>query len=183
MDSLFGDHSEVISHLLYLCGLLATAILSGIAAYISHRMNKSVDEVNDAVNHRHAKGGPGAPKLYDAMLHLHEKLDSVDAKTESLMEWKIGYQSSINPFKDADGIREYVQVTEAHFKEIEDKSEQRHNTALKALNDHKEHFQQQVDEVRNDIRNLQIRPPCVLHEQRLDALEKLVQLHEKELDK
>ena len=153
------DNKEIISHIMYACGLLLTAILSGIAAWVSHRMHKSVEEVNDAVNHRHAKGGVGAPKLYDAMLHLHEKIDGLDKKAEELMEWKLGYASHSNPFRDADSIGDFVAANQTNF----------------------DNLQSQINDVRVDIQNLQIKPPCVIHESRLNTLERLVKLHEREL--
>lgn len=137
---------QILSHLVYACGLIITALLSGIAAWVSHKMSRSVEQVNDAVNHRHTKGGPGAPKLYDAILHLHEKTDRVEGKADELIEWKRGYDGG--PL----------------------------DTGMKVCD-----FVDHVNELKAKIDSLEIRPPCAIHDDRLNALEKLVQIHKDQI--
>jgi hypothetical protein len=156
--------AELYSHLLYALGLIMTAILSGVAAWISHRMSRAVEEVNDAVNHRHVKAGPGAPKLYDALIHLHEKVDDLSSKAFELSEWKKGYESKSNPFRDADSIKDYT------------------SAISKSINDLELKMAENCAALTESIKDLQGRPPCAIHEERQDALSKLVQLHQKELE-
>lgn len=140
------ESKEILTHIMYAVGLLLTTILSGVAAWISNRMRAAVDEVNDAVNHRHKKAGEGAPKLYDAILHLHEKTDTVSEKTDELISWKRGYDGG-----SLDSGRK-----------VED-------------------FVGKVEQLNKQLEDLQKRPPCAIHDDRLNALNKLVKLHENEL--
>ena len=92
--------------LAYAFGLTITAVLSGVSAYLVKQSHKSIEDVNDAVNHRHTRG-ENAPKLYDAVLHLHERTDKLDGKCDELIEWKRSYDKS--PWNSGDKVLDYIE--------------------------------------------------------------------------
>ncbi len=88
----------------YSIGLGLAAFASAYSAYNSKRARQSTDTINDAVNHRRLradKDGKVPPKLYDAVLHLHEKTDNLhqkadklNKKTDEIITWKSGYEGT-----------------------------------------------------------------------------------------
>ena len=77
-------HIELLVAVGYAVGIALAAALSGVGAWFTRRAMKSIEDVNDAVNHRHVKKGEGALKLYDLVWENH-------CKATELIEWKRGY--------------------------------------------------------------------------------------------
>ena len=102
--------SEHVLQLAYLIGLGIASLFSGVAAYLSKQANKGVNSVNDAVNHRHLradKDGNTPPKLYDAILHLHEKTDQIDNKADEILLWKRGYDGG--PLDNGTKVERFIE--------------------------------------------------------------------------
>ena len=102
-------------NLAYLTGLAGTMFLSAIAAWVVKQMRGSIDDINDAVNHRHRRG-QDAPKLYDAVLHLHERVNVVNDKAEELVEWKRGYEGG--PLDNGTKVDEFFAKTNQSLTEL-----------------------------------------------------------------
>lgn len=82
-------------------GIAATA--STVSAVVAHgatrwtrRNAKAIDEVNDAVNHRH-RNGEGSPRLYDAMLTVMDDL-------REMRTWRDRWDNLPADIADSDGL-------------------------------------------------------------------------------
>jgi hypothetical protein len=89
------DSTHIIVSMIGFFGVLVSALFG----YLNHKHAK---EINDAVNHRHDKAGPGAPKLYDLAWENHKKADE-------LIQWKRGYDSG--PLATGDRVVSFVSST------------------------------------------------------------------------
>lgn len=98
-----------------LAGVLVTSVASIACAAISHRSHRSVKEINDAVNHRHEKKGPDAPKLYDLIWENHEK-------SNELIEWKRGYDDG--PLGTGGQVDRFVEKTNRRLDRLEQQSDE-----------------------------------------------------------
>lgn len=87
-------------------GYALIAALGAYTAYNAKKAKESGDQINDAVNHRHIKAGPDAPKLYDAVIHLHERTNHIDMKADELIEWKRGYDGG--PLAHGEKVLDFV---------------------------------------------------------------------------
>lgn len=80
-----------------------------------HRKTEKVlDEINDAVNHRHQRtdaNGDTPPKLYDVVLENRERI-------KELSEWREGYKGSA--FGDSGDINDYLTRTDKRFDRLEE---------------------------------------------------------------
>lgn len=101
--------------LAYAGGIAATALLSAIAAWITKKVRDSIEDINDAVNHRH-KRGADSPKLYDAVLHLHERVDCVDGKCDQMILWK--HQYDAGPLGTGEKVVKFVDDTNKKIESI-----------------------------------------------------------------
>ena len=70
--------------LVSLFGFLGT-IVASYYAYAAHREGKrskaSIDEINDAVNHRHSTG---TPRLYDMVLSNFQRVDRLEKRVAAV---------------------------------------------------------------------------------------------------
>lgn len=100
----------LITGLCSLFGVIVTAILSYINNIRSKNSKKIIDEINDAVNRRHEKRGPSAPKLYDLIWENHQKADE-------LIQWKRGYDGG--PLDNGQKAEDFYQETTSRLSAIE----------------------------------------------------------------
>ena len=115
----------------YSVGLAIAALASAYSAWHSKKASRTGETINDAVNHRHEKAGPHAPKLYDAVIalhetaeHLHKKTDTIDAKADRLVKWQEGYLGGpldhgdkvVAFVESVDDLKTQVQKLEHHCK-------------------------------------------------------------------
>lgn len=76
--------SSVVVAVITLVGVLITAGVSIITASLQVIAKRHLEDVNDAVNHRHQKGGPAAPKLYDLALDNRERMDRIEGRADRI---------------------------------------------------------------------------------------------------
>lgn len=98
-----NDSTHIIVSMIGFLGIVVTAMFG----YLNHRHAR---EINDAVNHRHDKVGPGAPKLYDLMWENHQKADE-------LIQWKRSYDGG--PLDHGAKAVEFVVTTTERLESIE----------------------------------------------------------------
>lgn len=101
-----------ITSTLGLIGVVFTAIISMMNGAASKKLKKIMNEINDAVNHRHDKKGPDAPKLYDLIWENHEKADE-------LIQWKRSYDGG--PLDNGIKVMEFFEETNSRLNTIETK--------------------------------------------------------------
>lgn len=97
------DSTHIIISIIGFFGIVVSAMFS----YLTHRHAR---EINDAVNHKHDKAGPGAAKLYDLMWENHQKADE-------LIQWKRSYDGG--PLDHGAKVVEFVETTTDRLKAIE----------------------------------------------------------------
>jgi hypothetical protein len=93
---------NVVVALVTLGGVVLTSVLAFIVAWMQVRTRRNIDEINDAVNHRHLKAANGSdvpPKLFDLVWESHK-----DSK--ELIEWKRGYDGG--PLDNGTKVEEFV---------------------------------------------------------------------------
>jgi hypothetical protein len=104
---------QIVISLITLVGVIITAAMG----YYTHRHAR---DVNDAVNHRHARtdeNGNTPPKLYDLAINNSLKLDDHTKRLEELQIWKRGYKGSA--FPDADAVNGFVDSIEKRINSLE----------------------------------------------------------------
>lgn len=67
--------AEVVISLLGLIGTIVASRYSYLANHQARRSGTAIDEINDAVNHRHEAG---TPRLYDMVLSNFNRVDSLE---------------------------------------------------------------------------------------------------------
>ena len=98
-----SDETHIIVALIGFIGIFVSAVFS----YLCH---KHAREINDSVNHKHEKAGPGALKLYDLVWHNFQT-------AQELIEWKRGYDDG--PLSTGSKVFEFVQETGERLEKIE----------------------------------------------------------------
>lgn len=78
-------HDVVISILAFLGIVISQWTMFVIQYRKQHGDSKKLEDINDAVNHRHERGE--GLKLYDLVLQNHSKTCECHDKTEDLIEW------------------------------------------------------------------------------------------------
>lgn len=103
------------------CGLLVFVIRWLLVSFAERLqgIEDSLDEVNDAVNHRHEKRGPDAKKLYDLAVENHERARKVESQVAELVEWKRGY--SEGPLDTGQKVLAFCEETSRRFSKIDEK--------------------------------------------------------------
>lgn len=106
--------NEIIVAVITLTGTILTGAIS-LVIYII----KVLNEVNDAVNHRHKKlpSEISPPKVYDMLWDLSNRAVNQDKKLDEIIIWKNQY--SDGPLDTGDKVRVFVQETEDHFDAID----------------------------------------------------------------
>ena len=99
-------------------GYVIVAALGAYSAYHAKKAKESSDQINDAVNHRHDKAGPHAPKLYDAVIGLHERANTIDDKADELLEWKRGYAGG--RLDTGDKVKDFVESVDELKEQVTD---------------------------------------------------------------
>jgi len=95
----------------YTVGYIVTAAIGTYTAWTAKKAKENSEQINDAVNHRHEKAGPNAPKLYDAIISLHEHGERMDKKADELLEWKRTYDGG--PLDTGHKVIEFVDSVKA----------------------------------------------------------------------
>ncbi len=116
----------------YSIGLTIAAIASAYSAWHSKKAKDTGDVINDAVNHRHLKAndkGELPPKLYDAVLHLHERTDNIDEKADEILLWKRSYDGG--PLDAGSKVVEFVKSVDA----LKDRMDRLHGECKKGTDD------------------------------------------------
>lgn len=116
---------EVIVALISLVGVVGAPVAIIFVKWLL-RIQENVEQVNEAVNHRHKKHGPEAPTLYDRVIDLVEKTGDVDRKVDEIVEWKSGYsggplESGVKVKTFVDSTRQQLENHEQRIGELEHK--------------------------------------------------------------
>ncbi len=86
--------------LVSLFGALST-IFASYFAYAAHRQGKvsatAIDEINDAVNHRHEKG---TPRLYDMVLGNFNRIEKLEKNVEQIRHVVSQHEVEIDIIED-----------------------------------------------------------------------------------
>ena len=104
----------------YTIGIAIVTAVSAYSAYQSSQAKSVGEQINDAVNNRHEKAGPNAPKLYDAVIHLHERTDHIDKKADELLEWKRTYDEG--PLSNGPKVIAFVESVHELKDQVDDLS-------------------------------------------------------------
>jgi hypothetical protein len=99
-----------ITSTLGLVGVIITAVFSYANSITAKDSRRIIEEINDAVNHRHDKKGPDAPKLYDLIWENHKKSDE-------LIQWKRSYDDG--PMEDGTKATVFFIETQNRLDKIE----------------------------------------------------------------
>ncbi len=108
----------------YTIGYGIIALIGMYTAWHTRKVTKMSASIEDSVNHRHAKP-EGTPRLYDAIIELHQHSHRMDEKTDELLEWKRTYDdgpldTGSKAFKFVESVhelKEQVNKLEKHCKE------------------------------------------------------------------
>jgi hypothetical protein len=95
---------------LFIMGFIALVGVA-VSAWVAVTSKRVLNEVNDAVNHRHEKRGDGAPKMYDLLWETHEK-------TDELIEWKRTYDGG--PLSTGLKVVNFVSAVNDRLERLED---------------------------------------------------------------
>ena len=114
-------HTEIIVAAIGLAGVSLTALLSLLTAWMQLHAKRSLNEVNDAVNNRHAKGYAGAPKLYDLAVTNHAQISVVMEKVDELVEWKNSYANG--PMDTGAKVMQFVEDNNQRLDNLHQKIE------------------------------------------------------------
>lgn len=107
LDTIF---TELV--VLIIMGFIALIGIS-VSAWVAVTSKRVLNEVNDAVNHRHEKRGDGAPKMYDLLWETHEK-------SNELIEWKRTYDGG--PLSTGLKVVEFVDTVFDRLDALEEKT-------------------------------------------------------------
>ena len=101
MNELFAMHETagVIIAVITMGGVVFTSVVACLTALFQWRAKASLNEVNDAVNHRHEKHGASSLKLYDLVWENHQR-------SNELIEWKRTYDDG--PFCEGQKVNDFV---------------------------------------------------------------------------
>lgn len=103
-------HVDFVVAVLALIGVLITAGVSIVTVVLQHKSKRSIEDINDAVNHRHEKRGEGAMKLYDLVWENHKKADE-------LIDWKRGYEGG--PLDNGQKVCDFVDTITERVEKLE----------------------------------------------------------------
>lgn len=119
--------SEVNVNTLHEIGFtIGYVFIAAMGAYTAYQAKKAKDSgaaIEDSVNHRHLQP-QGTPRLYDAIIELHQHSHRMDEKTDELLEWKRTYDggpldggAKVTAFVESvDELKLQVQKLEHHCK-------------------------------------------------------------------
>ena len=107
------DLNNIFNELIVLIVMGVVALIGmAVSAWVAVTSRRVLNEVNDAVNHRHEKRGGAAPKMYDLLWETHEK-------SNELIEWKRTYDEG--PLSTGTKVVEFVGDVQDRLGNIEDK--------------------------------------------------------------
>ncbi len=105
-----NEEPNIIVALIGFIGIFVSAVFS----YLCHRHTR---EINDAVNHRHAKtGDPNTPKLFDLVWENHQKADE-------LIQWKRSYDGG--PLDTGVKAHQWVNDISQQIEDLQEQIEQK----------------------------------------------------------
>lgn len=101
-------------------GVVVTACITLIGTCLTVYHGRRLNEVNDAVNHRHVKtDDESAPKLYDLAWENRARVNTIGSHVVELIGWKDQYKDG--PLDTGDKVKQFVRETREHFDRIETK--------------------------------------------------------------